>query len=97
MLKLYSHGILAHQATLYVPLEPCSTKGLTAPYTGPILQAGIKNVVGGAIDVNPCRPGKGIWNCEMRALVYASAFSPIKVSPTQVVSAIKPSTQTSNT
>jgi len=48
------------QATLYVTLEPCSTEGRTAPCTDAILQAGIKNVVVGAIDVNPRHSGKGI-------------------------------------
>src|SRR5439155_973192 len=48
------------QATLYVTLEPCSTEGRTAPCTDAILQAGIKNVVVGAIDINPRHSGKGI-------------------------------------
>ena len=47
-------------ATLYVTLEPCSTEGRTAPCTDAILQAGIRNVVIGAIDVNPRHSGKGI-------------------------------------
>jgi diaminohydroxyphosphoribosylaminopyrimidine deaminase/5-amino-6-(5-phosphoribosylamino)uracil reductase len=48
------------RSTLYVTLEPCSTVGRTAPCTDAILQAGIKNVVVGAIDVNPRHSGKGI-------------------------------------
>jgi diaminohydroxyphosphoribosylaminopyrimidine deaminase/5-amino-6-(5-phosphoribosylamino)uracil reductase len=48
------------RATLYVTLEPCSTEGRTAPCTDAILQAGIRNVVVGAIDVNPRHSGKGI-------------------------------------
>src|SRR6059036_1917112 len=48
------------QATLYVTLEPCSTEGRTAPCTDAILQAGIRDVVIGAIDVNPRHSGKGI-------------------------------------
>ena len=47
-------------ATLYVTLEPCSTEGRTAPCTDAILQAGVRNVVVGAIDVNPRHSGKGI-------------------------------------
>jgi len=47
-------------ASLYVTLEPCSTEGRTAPCTDAILQAGIKNVVVGAIDLNPRHSGKGI-------------------------------------
>src|SRR5213076_1904457 len=48
------------EATLYVTLEPCSTEGRTATCTDAILQAGIKNVVVGAIDINPRHSGKGI-------------------------------------
>jgi|SRR5436190_6522513 len=48
------------RATLYVTLEPCSTEGRTAACTEAILQTGIRNVVVGAIDVNPRHSGKGI-------------------------------------
>src|SRR6266404_8445802 len=48
------------RATLYVTLEPCSTEGRTAPCTDAILQAGVRNVVVGAIDSNPRHSGKGI-------------------------------------
>jgi diaminohydroxyphosphoribosylaminopyrimidine deaminase/5-amino-6-(5-phosphoribosylamino)uracil reductase len=48
------------RATLYVTLEPCSTVGLTAPCTDAILRAGIRNVVVGAVDVNPRHHGRGI-------------------------------------
>ena len=48
------------RATLYVTLEPCSTVGRTAPCTDAILKAGVRNVVVGAIDVNPRHSGKGI-------------------------------------
>jgi diaminohydroxyphosphoribosylaminopyrimidine deaminase/5-amino-6-(5-phosphoribosylamino)uracil reductase len=51
---------LPAMATLYVTLEPCSTEGRTAPCTDAILQAEIRNVVIGAIDVNPRHSGKGI-------------------------------------
>lgn len=47
-------------ATLYITLEPCSTVGLTGPCTNTILQAGVKNVVIGAVDVNPRHRGRGI-------------------------------------
>jgi diaminohydroxyphosphoribosylaminopyrimidine deaminase/5-amino-6-(5-phosphoribosylamino)uracil reductase len=48
------------RATLYVTLEPCSTAGRTAPCTGAILNARVKNVVVGAIDPNPRHSGRGI-------------------------------------
>src|SRR5437899_4351278 len=48
------------RATLYITLEPCSTAGRTAPCTNAILNAGIRNVVVGTIDVNPRHSGKGI-------------------------------------
>lgn len=48
------------RATLYVTLEPCSTKGRTGACTDAILEAGVRNVVIGAIDVNPRHSGKGI-------------------------------------
>jgi diaminohydroxyphosphoribosylaminopyrimidine deaminase / 5-amino-6-(5-phosphoribosylamino)uracil reductase len=48
------------RATLYVTLEPCSTEGRTARCTDAILQARVRNVVVGAIDVNPHHYGKGL-------------------------------------
>lgn len=48
------------RATLYVTLEPCSTTGRTGPCTDAILKAGVRNVVIGAVDVNPRHSGKGI-------------------------------------
>src|SRR5438132_11092307 len=53
-------GPVPPRATLYITLEPCSTVGRTAPCTGAILNAGIKNVVVGSTDVNPRHSGKGI-------------------------------------
>ena len=58
-LRDFGAPIPAH-ATLYVTLEPCSTAGRTAPCTDGIVEAGIKNVVTGAIDLNPRHSGRGI-------------------------------------
>jgi diaminohydroxyphosphoribosylaminopyrimidine deaminase/5-amino-6-(5-phosphoribosylamino)uracil reductase len=48
------------QATLYVTLEPCSTKGRTAPCADAIIRVRVKNVVVGATDPNPLHSGRGI-------------------------------------
>ncbi|HSH38073.1 MAG TPA: bifunctional diaminohydroxyphosphoribosylaminopyrimidine deaminase/5-amino-6-(5-phosphoribosylamino)uracil reductase RibD, partial [Chthoniobacterales bacterium] len=49
-----------HDATLYVTLEPCSTKGRTGPCTDAIIHGGLRAVVVGAIDPNPRHAGRGI-------------------------------------
>lgn len=46
-------------ATLYVTMEPCSTKGRTGACTEAIISAGIKRVVAGATDPNPAHAGRG--------------------------------------
>ncbi len=48
------------RSTLYVTLEPCSTAGQTGPCVREIIKSGLKNVVLGAIDVNPDHAGRGI-------------------------------------
>lgn len=58
-LRAFGANVPGH-ATLYVTLEPCSTVGRTAACTDAIISAGVKNVVVGAIDVNPKHGGNGI-------------------------------------
>lgn len=53
-------GKIPRNSTLYVTLEPCSTKGRTGACTDEILRAGIKTVVIGATDPNPRHRGAGI-------------------------------------
>lgn len=47
-------------AKLYVTLEPCSTQGRTGACTDAILEAGIREVIVGALDPNPVHAGKGL-------------------------------------
>ena len=47
-------------ATLYVTLEPCSTRGRTGACTEAIIKAGVRKVVIGALDVNPQHGGRAI-------------------------------------
>lgn len=51
---------IPERAALYVTLEPCSTAGRTGPCTDALIQAGVRNVVVGATDVNPRHRGRGI-------------------------------------
>jgi diaminohydroxyphosphoribosylaminopyrimidine deaminase/5-amino-6-(5-phosphoribosylamino)uracil reductase len=53
-----SAGAAARGSTLYVTLEPCSTRGKTAPCTEGVIAAGVKRVVIGALDPNPANSGK---------------------------------------
>jgi diaminohydroxyphosphoribosylaminopyrimidine deaminase/5-amino-6-(5-phosphoribosylamino)uracil reductase len=55
-----ARGGIPKDATLYVTLEPCSTQGRTPACTAAILEAGIRNVVIGATDVNPRHAGSGM-------------------------------------
>jgi diaminohydroxyphosphoribosylaminopyrimidine deaminase / 5-amino-6-(5-phosphoribosylamino)uracil reductase len=58
-LRNFGHPI-PPEATLYVTLEPCSTTGRTAPCTNEIIEAGVRNVVIGALDVNPRHRGRAV-------------------------------------
>ena len=57
---LRSAGNLAHDAGLFVTLEPCCTQGRTGPCTDAIIQSGIKRVVVAVRDPNPKHNGRGI-------------------------------------
>ena len=47
-------------ATLFVTLEPSSTRGRTPPCTDAILAANLRRVVVGAVDPNPAHAGRGL-------------------------------------
>lgn len=51
-------GASARGSTLYVTLEPCSTKGRTPACTDQIIAAGVSHVVYGCVDPNPQHAGR---------------------------------------
>jgi diaminohydroxyphosphoribosylaminopyrimidine deaminase / 5-amino-6-(5-phosphoribosylamino)uracil reductase len=53
-------GPIPTEAVLYVTLEPCSTRGRTAPCANYIIQRGVRRVVIGAVDPNPKHRGRAI-------------------------------------
>lgn len=52
-------GELAQGADVYVTLEPCTHYGKTPPCAKALVEAKVKNVYGGLLDVNPKVAGKG--------------------------------------
>lgn len=52
-------GELAQSADVYVTLEPCAHYGKTPPCAKALVEAKVKNVYGGLLDVNPKVAGKG--------------------------------------
>jgi diaminohydroxyphosphoribosylaminopyrimidine deaminase / 5-amino-6-(5-phosphoribosylamino)uracil reductase len=53
-------GPVPHSAILYVTLEPCSTRGRTAPCANYIIERDVRSVVIGTIDPNPQHRGRAV-------------------------------------
>lgn len=62
----------ARGATLYVTLEPCSTKGRTGACTQAILEHGVSRVVFGSVDPNPEHAGRAVSLLEEAGIEVAS-------------------------
>jgi diaminohydroxyphosphoribosylaminopyrimidine deaminase/5-amino-6-(5-phosphoribosylamino)uracil reductase len=60
VMALNEAGERARGATLYVTLEPCSHHGATPPCADAIVEAGVAQVLAGAIDPNPKVNGQGL-------------------------------------
>jgi diaminohydroxyphosphoribosylaminopyrimidine deaminase/5-amino-6-(5-phosphoribosylamino)uracil reductase len=60
VIALRAAGERADGATLVVTLEPCSTQGRTPACTNAIVEAGIEELVYGAVDANPEHAGRGL-------------------------------------
>jgi diaminohydroxyphosphoribosylaminopyrimidine deaminase/5-amino-6-(5-phosphoribosylamino)uracil reductase len=63
---------LLPDSILYVSLEPCCHHGKTPPCSDLIISSGIKKVVTGAADPNPCVAGKGIQHMRSHGIEVLS-------------------------
>ncbi len=62
----------ARGATLYVTMEPCSTRGRTPPCVDAIIEAGMRRVVIGTIDPNPRHAGRAVKLLEQNGIAVST-------------------------
>ena len=74
-------GPLARGSTLYVTLEPCSSKGRTGPCTEAIVAAGISRVVVGSRDPNPQHKGRGLRRLRQAGIEVVSGTERATTDP----------------
>jgi len=74
VLALEQAGPLAHGATLYLNLEPCSHQGRTGPCVDTLIAAGIKRVVASTPDPNPAVSGRGFAKLRQAGIQVASGL-----------------------
>jgi diaminohydroxyphosphoribosylaminopyrimidine deaminase/5-amino-6-(5-phosphoribosylamino)uracil reductase len=61
-------GARARGATLYITLEPCADWGRTPPCVEAVLESGVRRVVCGMIDPDPCTRGKSFARLRRRGI-----------------------------
>jgi len=57
---LHDAGVKAHNATMFVTLEPCCISGKTPPCTNTIIKSGVAKIIVAIKDPNPHISGRGI-------------------------------------
>jgi len=72
ILALAAAGEAARGSSLYVTLEPCSTRGRTPPCTDAIIAAGVRKVVYAATDPNPVNRGRAARILRQAGIAVAS-------------------------